>query len=208
VIRLVVGLGNPGPDYAGTRHNLGAESVQRWASARAGRAGRRHRGRWWEVAGFAAPVAALVPHTFMNLSGAAVASARRALALTPEQILVVCDDLDLPLGRLRLRREGSSGGHRGLESVAQALGSEGFARLRLGIGRPAEREPPAVVDYVLSRFSAEEGPRVAWVLERAAEAIDACLREGVEAAMSRVNALAFPETVPHVPRSGRYTPEG
>jgi PTH1 family peptidyl-tRNA hydrolase len=183
---LVVGLGNPGPRYEGTRHNVGREAVEAL--------GRRHGialgatrsqsryglGRLAEV-----KVGLVLPLTFMNLSGQAVAPLARFFQVPPEAVLLVYDDLDLPLGALRLRAGGGSGGHRGVESVCASLGTSAVPRLRLGIGRP----PPGwdAADYVLARFSPTERPLADEMVERAADGVEWTIAEGLERAMGRLN---------------------
>jgi PTH1 family peptidyl-tRNA hydrolase len=125
------------------------------------------------------------PETFMNLSGVAARRLARSFDLLPEDILVVCDDVDLPLGKVRLRGSGGGGGHRGLISVIEMLGSEEFARLRIGVGRPSEGVDTA--DYVLESFEEEEENIVARVVPRAADAVEAALRKPLEAVMSEFN---------------------
>jgi PTH1 family peptidyl-tRNA hydrolase len=128
------------------------------------------------------------PYTFMNRSGAAVAGLLRWLGLEPARLLVVYDELDLPAGTIRLRARGGAAGHRGMASILESLGTEGFPRLRLGIGRPADpRVDP--VDYVLVPFTAREEADWSAVLERAADAVECFLREGIAAAMDRYNRM-------------------
>lgn len=188
-MNLIVGLGNPGRRYRGTRHNMGAEVVDRLAR-RAGIAidedagfARVGRGR---IAGRRVLLAK--PQTYVNVSGEAVRDLRRRHRLRLPDIFVVVDDLDLPLGRIRLRAEGSAGGHNGLRSIIEALGTTEFPRLRVGVGRPPAGIDPA--DHVLTRFSPEEHEVLDAVLDRAAEALEAAVVEGVEAAMNRFNARA------------------
>jgi PTH1 family peptidyl-tRNA hydrolase len=189
-LKLVVGLGNPGPEYERTRHNAGFRIVECLA-ARHGIAlarerrllGRCGRGR---VAGVDAAI--LEPETWMNRSGRAVLAALEAWALDPAaDLLVAYDDLDLPFGRLRLRPGGSAGGHNGLGDIQERLGRSDFARLRFGIGRP----PPGcdAIEYVLAPFAPEEAASLEGLVERAADAIEAALVEGVERAMNRFNAV-------------------
>ncbi len=191
-IRLIVGLGNPGREYAETRHNIGfralaclaAQLPGRWESS-GGCRSELLRGRWrgrtlwlqW-------------PQTWMNLSGEAVLGLARREKIAPEEILVVSDDLDLPLGRLRLRASGSDGGHNGLKSVIAELGSSDFARLRIGIGRSGQGSGKAVIDHVLSVFDAEELPAVAGAIEQAAEAAKMVLARGIGPAMNKFNGKA------------------
>ncbi len=184
---LAVGLGNPGPEYAATRHNVGFMVVDRLAGSL---------GVGWErVGGPALEAAALVsgvalrllkPLTYMNLSGRAVAAALRRHNLGPGSLCVVHDDLDLPCGALRLRPGGGAGGHRGVMSIIEELGSADFARVRVGIGRPAGGQD--AVDYVLSPFPAAEWALVGPVVDRAAEAVLAIARDGLAAAMNRFNS--------------------
>ncbi len=182
---LIVGLGNPGEDYADHRHNVGFMCVDVLAG-RHGLAFRRsrHRALVAEGAIGGRQVALAKPLTFMNASGQAVASLMRWYRLPLSQLLVIYDDLDLPLGRLRLRPSGSSGGHRGLQSIIEHLGSSDFPRLRIGIGRDPTMDP---AKYVLSPFQPEEMPLVRKVLETAADALEAMLAEGLERAMNRFN---------------------
>ncbi len=178
---LVVGLGNPGARYQRTRHNMGFMVVDAYASLqqlsfKEGRFGLVAEAPWGWL---------LKPQTFMNLSGQAVGPFMQYYRLRPDQIVVVADDLDLPLGSLRMRRTGSSGGHNGLKSIIAALGTEAFARMRLGISRPPA--PISVIDWVLMRFSEKEMPLVETVVERATRALDTILAEGLDYAMSRFN---------------------
>jgi PTH1 family peptidyl-tRNA hydrolase len=187
-LRLVVGLGNPGPEYEATRHNVGFRIVERLAS-RCGVALRREsrlRGRFGvgRVAG--AETGLLAPETWMNESGRAVEAALEAHPLDPAtELLVAYDDLDLPFGRLRLRPGGGAGGHNGLGDVQDRLGRSDFARLRFGIGRP----PPGVdpIEYVLAAWTADEAAALAGRLDAACDAIELALTEGVARAMNRVN---------------------
>ena len=185
---LVVGLGNPGPQYARNRHNAGFQVVERLA-ARAGGAFGKHPGRTLvaRVAIGGAPVVLAKPQTFMNLSGASVATLIHWYHLDPlQQLLVVYDDLDLPLGKIRLRARGSAGGHKGLISIIEQLRTQDFARLRVGIGRPEYGEPHR---YVLENFTADEWPVMDASRERAADAVECFLRQGIIAAMNEFNPL-------------------
>lgn len=181
----MVGLGNPGRRYARTRHNAGFLVLDRLAAAEGltfrekGEALLAEWGRGW----------LMKPLTYMNLSGRAVAPFLRKKGIPLERLLVVHDDMDLPLGRIRLKRGGSSGGQKGVASIIEALGDAGFDRLRIGIGRP----PPGVdpVDWVLSPFSREEEPVVERILEAAAEAVRTWRDEGLAAAQSRYNGLGL-----------------
>jgi PTH1 family peptidyl-tRNA hydrolase len=192
-VRLIVGLGNPGREYAHSRHNVGFWCLNRLA--------RRHgiafssRGRLASVGeGRLAgrPVILAKPRTFVNLSGRAVSHLLRPYHLSPQQLLVVYDDLDMPLGRVRVRGRGSHGGHRGMRSIVEAIGSQDFPRIRIGIGRPKiggepTWEPDVVVSYVLGPMTAEERRILDDAVATASEAILCLLSEGVEAAMNRFN---------------------
>lgn len=188
-LRLVVGLGNPGPEYADHRHNLGFRVVDALAHKH-GLAFTRHRGKVRVAEGEIGDQNVILakPQTFMNLSGKAVARVSRRFKVSPEHVLVVCDDLDLPLGRLRLRPEGGSGGHNGMRSIIDMLGTQSFARLRVGIDRPLGRTDPA--DYVLQSFADDEKAIVAEVVRQAAAAIECYLTDGTSAAMDRFNRPA------------------
>jgi PTH1 family peptidyl-tRNA hydrolase len=187
VERLIVGLGNPGAQYAATRHNVGIEAVAVLAQRHRIRL-RRSRLRAAEGIGEIAgmPVALVQPHTYMNLSGRCVIRALRLYGIGLEKMLVICDDLNLAPGKIRLRRAGSAGGHNGLASVIQAVGSDQFARLRLGIGSPPPWQDG--VDYVLEPFAREELESIGEAIQRAADAAEAWVAEGIEAAMNRFNA--------------------
>lgn len=183
--RLVVGLGNPGSEYRRTRHNAGFlvvdELARRW-NLRFGSPKKQARLALGEVAGV--PVALLEPLTYMNVSGEAVARAQRELHLTAADVIVAYDDVDLPLGRIRLRPQGSAAGHKGILSIMGSLGTQEFARLRIGIGRPNGGD---VRDYVLSPFTEDEEAVLADVLDRATAAIETFLTAGVDVAMNEHN---------------------
>ena len=184
--RLIVGLGNPGPGYARHRHNVGFMVVDRFADRHGLRFTRREANALVAGGEFEGrPLTLAKPQTWMNRSGAAARPLLRRYARGPAELLVVYDDLDLPLGRLRLRPEGSAGGHNGLRDIIAALGTQAFPRLRLGIGRPPAGEDPA--DYVLSPFTADERPLVEQMLDDAVAALELVLREGVARAMTEVN---------------------
>jgi len=184
---LVVGLGNPGPDYENTRHNVGYLVVHELARRHGfPRAKRGHEGRF--AAGHIAgrDVALLQPTTWMNDSGRSVAAALRALKLPLDRLLVVHDHIDLPFGKLRLAPGGGSGGHNGLKSVTGLIGAD-YHRLRVGVDRPASYDPDVVADYVTSRF-AESKAEVEEVVGRAADAIELWVGLGMDEAANRVNA--------------------
>lgn len=197
-MKLIVGLGNPDRRYRHTRHNVGWDVIDRlalrhgirvnqedgWSRVAAGTI-RRHR------------VLLAKPQTYVNLSGTAVADLRRRHRVKLEDLLIVVDDLDLPLGRLRLRAGGTHGGHNGLHSVIDALGSTAIPRLRVGIGRPPTGVDPA--EFVLTTFTDTERPIIEPALDRAADAIEAVIGEGLEAAMSQFNAKPAEASVPAMP---------
>lgn len=186
---LVVGLGNPGERYRMTRHNLGFLVVERiaaeWKVSWRDRAFAAET-EWFSPADCAGVRLKLAkPLTYMNRSGLAVARLVEQEGIIPEQLLVVCDDVNLPFGKLRIRLKGSDGGHNGLASIIEALGTEEFPRLRVGIG--SNFEPGGMVDYVLSEFEREEQEKLPEVLERAARAVRAFACEGPERAMTEFN---------------------
>ncbi len=181
---LVVGLGNPGPTYQATRHNVGFMTLDRLQAEQPGQAFRRH--RFGLVLRYAPGVWLMKPQTFMNLSGDAVSAMLQWLKIGPARLLVISDDLDLPLGKIRVRRQGSAGGHNGLKSIVLRLNTDQFARIRVGIGRPPDPHLP-VIDWVLGTFSAAERPALAVALANAADATRVVLESGVEAAMNQYN---------------------
>ena len=188
VDRLVVGLGNPGPTYEGTPHNVGYRVVEELARRHGfPRAQRGFDGRCAEgmISGHATLL--LQPATFMNDSGRSVAAAVRATKLPLERVLVVHDHIDLSFGRLRLMEGGGSGGHNGLKSISGLLGP-GYARLRVGVDRPDSYDPDVVAAYVLSRFS-ESRAAVAALVGAAADAVELWLDDGLEVAANRVNGV-------------------
>ncbi len=183
---LIAGLGNPGHRHAANRHNVGFRCVERLAAAHGWAFDKRQKnGRvaLGEIGG--QRVILVKPQTFMNESGRAVVALARFYQVPPERMLVCYDDLDLPLGTVRLRPEGGSGGHKGMRSIIEHLGSQNFPRLRIGIGRPPGQMDPAA--YVLQDFSVEEQPLVDEALARAVAAVETWLREGIVMAMSRHN---------------------
>jgi PTH1 family peptidyl-tRNA hydrolase len=183
---LIVGLGNPGREYADNRHNVGFMTADRWVAAHAlsfnkiqhhaiiavGRTGERR-------------IIVAKPQTYMNESGRAVGALLRFYKIPVEQLLVIFDDLDLPFGVIRLRPDGGAGGHNGMRSIIQQLGTHQFARLRIGIGRPPGRMDPAA--FVLQDFNREEAAELDALLDRAGQAIDAFLTSGITAAMNQFN---------------------
>jgi PTH1 family peptidyl-tRNA hydrolase len=186
-IRLVAGLGNPGAEYAGTRHNIGFMVVDHLATEFGLRW--QHSAKWGALWAKDERVLLAKPATYMNRSGEPLAAIAQFYKIPNEQVLVVLDDLALPLGRLRIRMDGSSGGHNGLESIFLHFATEEIARLRMGIGA-APRE--GAVDYVLGRFFEEERAEVEKTVARAAEAVKCAIDKGVLSAMNTFNK--FPES--------------
>jgi PTH1 family peptidyl-tRNA hydrolase len=181
----VFGLGNPGKRYQGTRHNIGFSVVDRLAEGLSvDVSGRRFQALTGEARCGAGKVLLVKPQTYMNESGRSVQAVTAWHDIAIENILVICDDLDLELGRIRARREGSSGGHNGLKSIAEHLGTTAFPRLRVGIDRPAHED---AIDYVLSPFTRAEQDVVAEAVERAADAARCWVDEGIEACMNKFN---------------------
>ena len=186
-MHLIVGLGNPGADYAKTRHNAGFLLVEKLAE--------KWQAGWTKERKFQARVARAErgkvllaePQTFMNLSGESVGALVKFYQLPLEKILVVVDDADLPLGEIRLRPGGGSGGHHGLESVAQHVGAKTYARLRIGIGR--KNEARQITGHVLGKFSAGENALLEKVLERAAGQLECWLSAGLQKAMCQFNGV-------------------
>ena len=187
---LVVGLGNPGKEYAGNRHNVGflvADLLASRVGARFGRSKRAH----GEVAegrlGFGGPKLVLVkPLTFMNLSGSAVVSLAQFFKVPVANVIAVHDELDVPFGQVRAKRGGGEGGHNGLRSMSKSLASKEYARVRVGVGRPPGRQDPA--DYVLSDFSGAERKELEFLVDRAADVVEAIVLEGVEWAQNKYHA--------------------
>lgn len=185
-MKLVVGLGNPGRRYQGTRHNVGylvvAELARRFGALPAKA---RFQGEVVEAELGGQKALLLSPTTFMNLSGVSVQEAKSFYKLAGEDLLVLCDDLNLPVGKLRIRAQGSSGGQKGLDDIIQRLGNDEFARLRVGIGAAPEGWDWA--DYVLSRFTADELPEIQRAVELAADAAVVWARDGIEVCMNQYN---------------------
>jgi PTH1 family peptidyl-tRNA hydrolase len=189
---LIVGLGNPGKEYAGTRHNAGFLVLEQL--------GQRWRANWNLEKKFSSRLAKMErngrkiilaqPQTFMNASGKAVASLSSFFRLPTAQVLIVVDDADLPFGEIRMRSGGSSGGHHGLESIEQHLGTREFPRLRIGIGRRAT-DNREITNYVLGQFAADERELMGKILTRAGEQIDCWLNAGIQKAMSQFNGAVI-----------------
>jgi PTH1 family peptidyl-tRNA hydrolase len=196
-LQLLVGLGNPGPKYADTRHNVGFMVLERIArSAAVGfRSQPRLHGELAEIGTGPERLRLLMPQTYMNESGRSIRAALDWYRLSPAQLLVLVDDMDLPLGRLRLRSGGSAGGHNGLRSTIQHLGTQEFARLRIGIGAPADNPAERrarTVSHVLGRFAADERPVLDAVLDEVVVGIDRIRRQGIERAGNRLNSFRAP----------------
>ena len=181
-----MGLGNPESDYADTRHNLGFACVRELARRLGVSVDRK---RWQSLIGRseAKGVWLVMPQTYMNLSGEAVAKALKDTGLTPEQTWVVYDELDLPMCRMRIRRGGSGAGHNGVRSLIASLGTDAFVRFRVGIGKPSRGGSQAGRRYVLGRFTKAEAQRLPQVINGAADALELALDAGVERAMDRYN---------------------
>ncbi|MGQ9836674.1 MAG: aminoacyl-tRNA hydrolase [Cyanobacteriota bacterium] len=196
VPQLIVGLGNPGPQYANTRHNFGFMVVdrlaQRWGIPLARE--KRFQGLYGEGFALGRKQRLLKPETYMNRSGESVRAVLDWYKLDPGSVLILYDDMDLPLGRLRLRGSGSAGGHNGMKSLIQHLGGESFPRLRLGVGKPkglpgGKQGSKEVVGHVLGGFTPEEKEVLERVLNTAVEAVECCLQKGLTLAMNRFNPM-------------------
>jgi PTH1 family peptidyl-tRNA hydrolase len=196
-LTVVLGLGNPGARYSGTRHNLGFRVIERLAGDAAASldAAGSLGGLAW-TARIDRPAGSLIlamPRTFMNRSGLAAAAICRHYGIPPERVVAVFDDADLELGRIRVRGAGRAGGHRGVASIIEALGSIEFPRIRLGV-RGDGRESEPLEEYVLRPFARDEEPIADALVEVGAEAVLAVLRDGIGAAMNRYNGLRLTET--------------
>jgi PTH1 family peptidyl-tRNA hydrolase len=199
-MKLVIGLGNPGREYAGTRHNIGFDVVERMAERLGltfapGEFDRLAKGKFDGLAmdgnlslpgGASEKVLLLKPLTYMNLSGKSVNQAMAFYQLSPKEIMVVLDDLALPCGKIRLRAGGSSGGHNGLKNIELVLATSDYPRLRLGIDAPPGRVPGR--DYVLGRFSEDQRAAIEPAINRSVKAIQLWIESGIESAMNRFNA--------------------
>jgi peptidyl-tRNA hydrolase, PTH1 family len=182
---LVAGLGNPGREYERTRHNVGWLVADELARRHGGSFRSKFSGRLAETRLDGLRLALLKPETYMNESGRSLGAAARFFKVDPAALLVVHDDVDLEPGRLQARLGGGLAGHNGLRSIAQALGSQDFLRLRIGVGRPGRGDPRPVADYVLSPF--EPGENADVLVARAADAVETLARDGLEQAQSRYN---------------------
>lgn len=188
-MKLIVGLGNIGREYANTRHNIGFmvvdELARRWGVS----FDRTDRNAMYAEYRLPEKVLLLKPTTYMNLSGVAVGAYADFYNIAPEDIAVIQDDMDMPCGKLRIRRKGSAGGHNGIKSVQQHLGTGEFPRFKIGIGHP-ERTSSAVVNHVLHAFQGEEKELIAKAVEQMADALECWLKEDIEAAMQKYNQKA------------------
>ncbi len=193
-MKLIVGLGNPGRNYAGNHHNIGFMCLKHFARTQGVRFDKKQglaRIGTGEVAGSKVIVAR--PQTYMNQSGQSVSRLMQRFNVNLDDLLVICDDLDLPLGKIRIRHGGGSGGHKGVESIITELGTQDFSRLRVGIGRPGVAESSTeiseadIIAYVLSDFTPDEKQTIAKVMPKVSEAILCFLTEGLTAAMNRYN---------------------
>lgn len=199
-LQLLVGLGNPGDKYAGTRHNVGFMALERLAAQAGGSFKQQNKlhGLLAEVGVGSKRLRLLMPQTFMNDSGRSIRAALDWFDLEPAQMLVLVDDMDLPLGRLRLRLSGGAGGHNGLRSTIAHLGGQEFPRLRIGIGAPAlnpvERKQ-RTVGHVLGRFAPADQPVLEEVLEEVLQGVDLIQRLGFERAGNRLNGFVAPAAV-------------
>jgi PTH1 family peptidyl-tRNA hydrolase len=184
-MKVIVGLGNPGPKYAGTRHNVGFEVVD-YLAAGPGCSAFREKFEAFvaELKEGDETVLLVKPLTFMNLSGRSVRAVLDFYKLAVEDVLVVCDDFNLPLGKLRVRAKGSHGGQNGLRNIQEQLGTDAYARLRIGVGQP---DPGEAVDFVLSRFKPGERAAAEDAVATAAQAVLTWVRSGIEACMNRFN---------------------
>jgi PTH1 family peptidyl-tRNA hydrolase len=202
---LVVGLGNPGPEYSASRHNVGFRVLEAVAAAAGVRCRRRRFESLYATAELAgAPVTLVLPQAYMNLSGEPVRAWVESLRLRSERLLVIHDDIDLPLGRLRVVREGGHAGHKGVRAIQEALRTEAFPRLRLGVGRPpGKAETP---EYVLGAFGPQEAEVAEGMIARAADGVRLLLAEGLTAAMNQLNVRPqgeSPEAAPGEEKAGR-----
>jgi PTH1 family peptidyl-tRNA hydrolase len=187
---LIVGLGNPGSEYHNTRHNVGFRCADALAEAHGLAFDPRKKSKARIAEGVISGKRVLVvkPQTYMNLSGSSVQGLAAFYKITPDRMIVVFDDLDLPLGTLRIRPTGGSGGHKGLTDIIRRLGTQDFPRIRFGIGRPPGRMDPAA--YVLQGFSPDELPAVEQTVARALKAVETWLTDGIDTAMNRYNGTA------------------
>ncbi|MGL4419158.1 MAG: aminoacyl-tRNA hydrolase [Gemmataceae bacterium] len=203
-MRVVVGLGNPGSKYSGTRHNIGFEVIDYLAkSPTVGPFRSKFQAQLAETLEGTEPVLLVKPETFMNLSGRAVRQILDFYKLTADQLLILSDDIHLPVGKLRMRASGSHGGQNGLRNIQEQLGTDAYTRLRIGVGEP---NPGQAVDYVLGRFRPGERPQVDDSIAKAAAAVVVWIRQGLPAAMNLANAGEAKPKPPPKPRPPKQPP--
>ena len=189
-MRLIVGLGNPGAKYKDTPHNAGFQTCDRFAERHGlGNPATRFQGVFWRGRANSEDVGVLKPQTYMNLSGQSLAEALRYLPAEAEDVIVVFDDMDTPAGRLRIRKQGGHGGHNGLRSVTEHLGSTDFPRIRIGVGRPPGQRD--ATSHLLSRVRKSERERFSETVDLAVDALDAILTEGIDLAMNHYNSVVI-----------------
>ncbi|HOM81412.1 MAG TPA: aminoacyl-tRNA hydrolase [Armatimonadota bacterium] len=201
MMKIILGLGNPGAEYASTRHNVGFMTADLLAKRHGIRlTTRRHSSLLGEgtIAGVAVVLAK--PQTYMNCSGDAALSLLSRYRVSPQDLIVICDDMNLDVARVRVRASGSAGGHNGLKSIIARIGTDAFPRVRIGVGRVA---PDQWIDHVLGEFTAEERPQIEEAVARAADAVEVLLREGPEAAANQFNRRQPP---PETPEPGPEQP--
>lgn len=188
-LKLVVGLGNPGAQYSGTRHNVGfdvvLELVRRYQTDKSKF---NFSSEMWEIFAGTGKLLLVTPTTYMNRSGEAVQQIIRFYQILPQDVAIICDDINLPMGRIRWRAGGSAGGQKGLADIIQRLGTDQIPRLRMGVGRPPGQMDAA--DFVLSRFRAEERAESELMTKTAADSVATWITEGVTSAMNRFNRVA------------------
>jgi PTH1 family peptidyl-tRNA hydrolase len=193
--QLIVGLGNPEPKYDQTRHNIGFAAID--ALTRTLKISvsenKKFQGEYGEGMLGGSKIRLLKPLTYMNRSGQSIQAAVNWYKLTPESVLVIYDEMDLPLGKTRLRLSGSAGGHNGMKSAISHLGTDNFPRLRIGIGRPKNQqtEDTGAISHVLGKFNASENQLMTDVLDFVVEIVELCVKQGVEIAMNRCNSKTF-----------------
>jgi len=187
-MKLIVGLGNPGRAYANNRHNIGFICINHFGRSHGIKLDRkqgRARIGMGKVAGNEVVVAK--PQTYVNLSGKSVSRLVKRFNISLDELIVIHDDLDLPLGKIRLSYGSSSGGHKGIDSIIKEVGSQNFTRIRIGIGRPAEASEDEIIAYVLSDFTPEQKKAITPAIPKVSEAVLCLLTEGLEAAMNKYN---------------------
>ena len=185
VMKIIIGLGNPTREYQATRHNIGFDAITRLCDDYNIRLSRAHKALCGSGYIGGEKVILAQPQTHMNLSGICVREMVDYYKLTGEDIIVICDDIHLDVGQLRIRKKGSAGGHNGIKNIIEQLGSEEFMRIRIGVGEKPEKWD--LVDYVLGHFPKEEEPLIREALERISKACECIIAEGIEAAMNRYN---------------------